>query len=77
MVEIGFTRSKNAVNAIMKNVVEFAICAIVFWAFCFGLMFETSNRIFCKDGFFLHDYVNISGIKVLFLRDFRKQKVML
>ena len=56
MVEIGFTRSKNAVNAIMKNVVEFAICAIVFWAFGFGLMFGTSNGIFGTDGFFLHDY---------------------
>jgi len=56
MVEIGFTRGKNAVNAIMKNIMDFAVSSIVFWAFGFGLMFGTSNGLFGTDGFFLHTY---------------------
>ncbi len=56
MVEIGFTRGKNSVNAIMKNVTDFAVSAVAFWAFGFGLMFGTTNGLFGMDGFFLHDY---------------------
>ena len=56
MVEIGFTRGKNAVNAIMKNVMDFAVRSIAFWAFGFGLMFGTTNGLFGIDGFFLHNY---------------------
>ncbi len=39
MVETGFTRAKNAGNIIMKNLLDFAIGTIVFWALGFGLMF--------------------------------------
>ncbi|MBZ0254876.1 hypothetical protein K8I31_02370, partial [bacterium] len=39
MVECGFTRAKNAVNIMMKNLMDFAIGSIVFWAIGFGLMF--------------------------------------
>ncbi|MEF9475302.1 MAG: ammonium transporter [Candidatus Mariimomonas ferrooxydans] len=56
MVEIGFTRGKNSVNAIMKNIMDFSVSAIAFWAFGFGLMFGTTNGLFGIDGFFLHDY---------------------
>ncbi|MDP7024262.1 MAG: ammonium transporter [Kiritimatiellia bacterium] len=56
MVEIGFTRGKNAVNAIMKNVMDFAVSSIAFWAFGFGLMFGATNGLFGIDGFFLHSY---------------------
>ncbi|MBW8035564.1 MAG: ammonium transporter [Planctomycetes bacterium] len=58
MVEIGFTRGKNAVNAIMKNVMDFAVSSIAFWAFGFGLMFGTTNGLFGIDGFFLHTYAD-------------------
>jgi len=56
MVEIGFTRGKNSVNAIMKNVMDFAVSSIAFWTFGFGLMFGTSNGLFGTDSFFLHNY---------------------
>ncbi len=56
MVQIGFTRGKNAVNAIMKNIMDFAVSSIAFWAFGFGLMFGTTNGLFGIDGFFLHNY---------------------
>ncbi|MBI4378692.1 MAG: ammonium transporter [Nitrospinae bacterium] len=56
MVEIGFTRAKSAVNAIMKNMMDFAVSSIVFWAVGFGIMFGISNGLFGIEGFFLHDY---------------------
>jgi Amt family ammonium transporter len=40
-VEAGFTRSKNTVNILYKNLMDFAIGAIVFWAVGFSLMFGT------------------------------------
>ncbi len=56
MVELGFTRGKNAVNAIMKNIMDLAVSSIAFWAFGFGLMFGVSNGLFGVEGFFLHSY---------------------
>ncbi|MEA5014903.1 MAG: ammonium transporter [Candidatus Limiplasma sp.] len=38
MVETGFTRAKNAGNIIMKNLMDFALGSLVFWAIGFGLM---------------------------------------
>ncbi len=42
LLETGFTRSKNAVNIIMKNVMDAGAGAIVFFLVGFGLMFGTS-----------------------------------
>ena len=39
MVETGFTRSKNAGNIIMKNVMDYCIGTVAFWLVGFGLMF--------------------------------------
>lgn len=39
MVETGFTRSKNAGNIIMKNLMDFAIGSIVYYIVGFGIMF--------------------------------------
>ncbi len=39
MVEAGFTRAKNASNIIMKNMMDFAIGTIAFFAVGFGIMF--------------------------------------
>ena len=39
MVEAGFTRAKNASNIIMKNLMDFAIGSIAFFAIGFGIMF--------------------------------------
>ena len=39
MVETGFTRSKNAGNIIMKNLMDFAIGSAVYWILGFGIMF--------------------------------------
>ncbi|HZL09633.1 MAG TPA: ammonium transporter [Prolixibacteraceae bacterium] len=39
LVEAGFTRSKNTVNILYKNLMDFSIGSIIFWALGFGLMF--------------------------------------
>ncbi|MFZ7121324.1 MAG: ammonium transporter [Eubacteriaceae bacterium] len=39
MVETGFTRAKNAGNIIMKNMMDFAVGSIMYWAVGFSLMF--------------------------------------
>jgi Amt family ammonium transporter len=39
MVETGFTRAKNAGNIIMKNLLDFCIGSLAFWAIGFGIMF--------------------------------------
>ena len=43
MVETGFTRAKNAGNIIMKNLMDFAIGAVVFWFVGFSIMFGKDN----------------------------------
>ncbi len=39
MVETGFTRAKNASNIMMKNLMDFVVGSLAFWAIGFGLMF--------------------------------------
>lgn len=39
MVETGFTRSKNAGNIIMKNLMDFALGSLIYWIVGFGIMF--------------------------------------
>ena len=51
MVESGFTRAKNAVNILMKNLMDFSIGSIAFWLVGFGLMFGVSNGFLGTSGF--------------------------
>jgi len=54
MVETGFTRAKNAGNIMMKNLMDFSVGSIAYWAVGFGIMFGASVfGLFGKDGFFL------------------------
>jgi Amt family ammonium transporter len=54
LLEAGFSRAKNAVNIIMKNVMDASAGALVFFAVGFGLMFGTSwGGLIGTDGFFL------------------------
>ena len=57
MVETGFTRAKNAVNIMMKNLMDFSMGSLAFWAVGFGIMFgATSTGWFGTSGFFLSDF---------------------
>lgn len=53
MVETGFTRSKNAGNIIMKNLMDFALGSLIYWIIGFGLMFgKDAAGIIGIPGFF-------------------------
>jgi Amt family ammonium transporter len=57
MVEAGFTRAKNAINIMMKNLMDFSMGSLSFWAIGFGLMFGASKTgWFGTSGFFLSDF---------------------
>lgn len=43
LVEAGFTRAKNAANIIMKNVMDFSVGSITYWAFGFALAYGGSS----------------------------------
>jgi len=53
MVECGFTRAKNAVNILMKNLMDFSVGSIAFFLVGFGLMFGVSNGLFGTTHFLL------------------------
>ncbi len=53
MVETGMTRAKNAVNIMMKNMMDLSIGALSFWALGFGIMFGTGNAFMGTSGFFV------------------------
>ena len=57
LVETGFTRAKNAVNIMMKNLMDFSIGSLAYWAVGFGLMFGISKAGWIgTSGFFLGDF---------------------
>lgn len=56
MVETGFTRAKNAVNIIMKNLMDFSVGSLAFFMVGFGLMFGvTEHGLFGMSDFMLGD----------------------
>jgi len=59
MVEAGFTRAKNAVNILMKNLMDFSVGTIAFLFVGFGLMFGASNGFCGWSG----DLFGMSGIE--------------
>jgi Amt family ammonium transporter len=57
MVEAGFTRAKNCINIMMKNLMDFSLGTLAFWAIGFGLMFGVSKSGWIgTSGFFLSDF---------------------
>jgi Amt family ammonium transporter len=53
MVESGFTRAKNTVNIMMKNLMDFSIGTVAFFVIGFGLMFGVSNGFFGTTNFLM------------------------
>ena len=43
LVESGFTRSKNAVNIAMKNILDISVGTLSFWVLGYGLMYGDTN----------------------------------
>lgn len=57
LVEAGFTRSKNTVNILTKNLIDFALGSLLFWAIGFSFMFgdDIAGFIGKPDFLFLHE----------------------
>ncbi|MCK5708184.1 MAG: ammonium transporter [Candidatus Aureabacteria bacterium] len=54
LVEAGFTRAKNAANIMMKNLMDFSVGSLAYWAVGFGIMFGADKLgLFGSSGFFL------------------------
>ncbi|NIA07632.1 MAG: ammonium transporter [Actinobacteria bacterium] len=53
LVETGFTRAKNACNILMKNLMDFSVGSIAYWAVGFGIMFAIGNQFMGTTGWFL------------------------
>ena len=76
MVETGFTRSKNAGNIIMKNLMDFCIGTPFFWMVGFGIMFGSGNGIIgWFDLFTTKDYSYITPSGIPFMAFFIFQTV--
>src|SRR3989304_5246473 len=61
LVEVGFTRAKNAGNVVMKNMIDFAIGSIGFFFIGYGLMFGASALgLFGTSDFFL-SHITLAG----------------
>ena len=54
LVESGFTRSKNAVNISMKNILDISVGTISFWALGYGLMYGDTNGFIATSGLFFN-----------------------
>ncbi|MGD2051834.1 MAG: ammonium transporter [Acidimicrobiia bacterium] len=75
LLEAGSTRARNAGSVFMKNMMDFAMCGLAFWAFGFALMFGGSggsglaegNSFFGYSGFFLAGEANDVGTMELWL----------
>jgi len=62
LVETGFTRAKNVANIMMKNMMDFGIGTIIFWAIGFSLMYGTDVwGVIGFSNFFLSDAVRTDG----------------
>ena len=57
LLESGLSRGKNALNVIMKNLMDMSLGVVCFYTIGFGIMFgKTSTGFFGETGFFLSDY---------------------
>jgi Amt family ammonium transporter len=54
MLEAGFARTREVVNILQECIVDTCLCALLFWAFGFALMFGTGNGIIGHEFFFLN-----------------------
>ncbi len=70
MVETGLTRAKNAGNIIMKNLMDFSVGAMAYWAVGWGLMYGASIG-----GFIGGDEFLLAGADYVIYRDWMFQVV--
>ena len=68
LVETGFTRSKNSVNIVMKNFMDFSVGAITYWAFGFAFAYggSTLGGFIAYGDFFLEGQASTYFFQVVF-----------
>src|SRR5688500_281870 len=68
LLEVGFSRMKNAGTVVAKVIANLSVAAVSYWAVGFALAFgatrapaegETAGWFAGNDGFFLHDLANL------------------
>ena len=66
MLEAGLVRQKNSINVAFKNLMDFVVAALVYWAVGFGIMYGMghSSGLFGTDLFFKS---NADGVGAFFL----------
>lgn len=66
MLTAGLTRSKNAANILMKNLMDFVMCSIAFWAIGWGIAYGSSAGGFIgTDQFFLAEITEDGSVPLL------------
>ncbi len=66
LVESGFTRAKNTTNIFMKNLMDFVMATIGFWAVGYAFMFGTGNGFIGLSNFFLSNTTDdVAGLPAL------------
>ncbi len=66
MLTAGLTRSKNTANILFKNLMDFVMCSIAFWAIGWGIAYGTSAGGFIgTDQFFLPALTEEGSVPVL------------
>ncbi|MCB1152879.1 MAG: ammonium transporter [Deltaproteobacteria bacterium] len=58
MVESGFTRAKNAVNIMMKNLMDFCLASVLFFVCGYAFMFGTGTPFIGTSGFMMVEGTN-------------------
>lgn len=59
-LESGLTRRKSSINVALKNIADFGIAVVTFWAFGFGLMYGASYSGLVGTKYFLF-FTNVAG----------------
>lgn len=62
MVESGFTRSKNSINILMKNLMDFSMGALIFWIIGYTIMFGTDIAGLIGKPELFYDSLEVNGI---------------
>ena len=65
-LESGLSRNKNSINVALKNITDFGIAVVVFWAFGFALMYGTSVSGLFGNKFFFFT-TKVAGYQTYFV----------
>tara|TARA_B100001996_G_scaffold102757_1_gene77136 strand:- start:1794 stop:3866 length:2073 start_codon:yes stop_codon:yes gene_type:complete len=65
-LESGLTRRKSSINVALKNLADFGIAVVTFWAFGFGLMYGATYSGLVGTKYFLF-FTNVAGYQTYFV----------